>query len=117
MPTITKTLASVEASKRPSTPVSVKNRPMTNEPRMLIVSVPHGNAVPSHFAATRVHQCRATPPSALPIAAQRRLPPPERAADRHQRVSHDPLRRFDARRIIGRERGRLLGARAPSPPL
>ena len=36
--------------------------------RMLMNSVPHGKAAPNHAVATIVHQCRATPPSALPIA-------------------------------------------------
>jgi len=35
---------------------------------MLMNSVPHGNATPSHSIDTTVHQWRATPPSALPIA-------------------------------------------------
>jgi len=51
-------------------PVSAKNSPITKEPRILINNVPHGNVAPNHAVATKVHQCRATPPSALPIAIQ-----------------------------------------------
>jgi hypothetical protein len=49
----------------------MKNNPMTNEPRMLMNSVPHGKAVPNHRPDAKVHQCRATPPSALPTATHR----------------------------------------------
>src|ERR1700730_199836 len=70
-PVITNNLASSDTSRRPSGPVSAKNNPITNDPRILMNSVPHGKVAPNHAVAKSVHQCRATPPRALPIAIHR----------------------------------------------
>jgi hypothetical protein len=51
--------------------VTAKNIPITKEPRILMNSVPYGNAAPNHAVAAMVHQWRAMPPRVLPIAIQK----------------------------------------------
>src|SRR5271165_4098872 len=54
----------------PSGPVSELNKPMTNEPVMFTMSVPHGNVPPIRSAMNKENQNRATLPSAPPKATK-----------------------------------------------
>src|SRR5882724_6661068 len=87
-----------ERSQRPSGPVSVAKKPITNDPVMLTTSVPHGNVWPQGkslsewFAINPPNQKRVTLPSAPPKATKRyvsinKLPPRHDEPCRSQELS------------------------------